>query len=54
MEGKLQKKKDKIRGLIFDFQEKEQEVEKVKEEMNAMRDKMKQLNKQIKEEKRAK
>lgn len=54
LEGKLQKKKDKIRGLIFDFQEKEQEVERVKEEMNGMRDKMKQLNKLVKEEKKAK
>ncbi len=54
IETKLQKKKDKIRGLIFDFQEKETEVERMKEELESLRSKVKQLNKKVREERKSK
>jgi hypothetical protein len=50
METKLQKKKDKMRGLIFEFQEREQEIERMKEEMEKMKEKTNMLNKRIKEQ----
>jgi hypothetical protein len=31
--------------MIFDFQEKEQELEKITEELNSFKEKVKQLNK---------
>eukprot|EP00347_Sterkiella_histriomuscorum_P020750 403336615 len=53
-ENKLQKKKDKIRDMIFDFQQKDQEIEKMKDELNQLRDKIKSQNKKIKEERKSK
>lgn len=43
-------KKDKIRDLVFDYQEKEQEMERMKEELYSLRDKVKVLNKKVKQE----
>ena len=39
----MQKKKEKIRQMIFEFQEKEQEVEKMRVEMQGMREKLRAL-----------
>jgi hypothetical protein len=54
LENKLQKKKDKIRAMIFDFQEKDQEIEKMKDEMQSLREKVKSLNKKVKDERKSK
>lgn len=54
MENKLLKKKDKMRSMIFDFQEKEQDIERMKEEMESLRSKVKSLNKKIKDERKSK
>ncbi len=34
--------------MIFDYQEKEQEIERMKEEMTSLKDKLKLLNKKFK------
>lgn len=54
MESKLEKKKDKIRSMIFDFQEKEQEIERMRDELNSLRDKVRILNKKVKDERKSK
>lgn len=50
----MQKKKDKMRGMIFDFQEKEQEIERMKDELQSLRDKVKSLNHKVNEERKSK
>ena len=52
MDNKIEKKKQKIKELIFDYQEKEVEVERMKEEMQSLRDKTRLLNRKIKDERR--
>jgi hypothetical protein len=40
--------------MIFDFQEKEQEIEKMKDELTSLREKVKLLNRKIREERKSK
>ena len=47
-EQKLQKKKDKIKEMIFDFQEKESEMERMNLEVQSFKEKIKLLNTKIK------
>lgn len=43
LEGKLQKKKEKIRQVIAEYQEKDAEIDRMKCELHSMRDKLKAL-----------
>lgn len=51
-EQKYLKKKEKLKSLIFDYQEKESEVERMKEELLVLRDKTKVLNRKVQNERK--
>ena len=41
LETKLERKKEKIRGLVFELEEKDQDAERMKEEVGKLKDKVK-------------